>query len=64
MVGNHANGEAARHQLVSVAEAYQSVIHESSSVINLDNISLIQYFKIGKMIFILSLLLLNLVLKQ
>eukprot|EP00842_Homolaphlyctis_polyrhiza_P006860 jgi/Hompol1/763/HPOL_005432-RA len=29
MVGNHANGEAARHQLVSVTEAYQSVLQEA-----------------------------------
>lgn len=29
MVGNHANGEFSRHQLVSVAEAYQSVLQES-----------------------------------
>lgn len=32
MVGNHANGEAARHQLVSVSEAYQSVLLESQTV--------------------------------
>ncbi|KAJ3010638.1 hypothetical protein HKX48_007306 [Thoreauomyces humboldtii] len=31
MVGNHANGEAARHQLVSVAEAYTSVIQEAQT---------------------------------
>ncbi|TPX42567.1 hypothetical protein SeMB42_g05076 [Synchytrium endobioticum] len=30
MVGNHANGEAARHKLVSVAEAYATVMHESN----------------------------------
>ncbi|KAH9269780.1 hypothetical protein BASA83_008095 [Batrachochytrium salamandrivorans] len=29
MVGNHANGEAARHQLVSVTEAYHSVLQEA-----------------------------------
>ncbi|KAJ1548647.1 hypothetical protein HK405_001325 [Cladochytrium tenue] len=29
MVGNHANGEAAKHQLVSVSDAYQAVIHEA-----------------------------------
>jgi hypothetical protein len=32
MVGNHANGEASKHQLVSVSEAYQSVLMESQSV--------------------------------
>nr|KAJ3419320.1 hypothetical protein HK105_007100 [Polyrhizophydium stewartii] len=31
MVGNHANGEAARHQLVSVTEAYQSVLQEAQT---------------------------------
>ncbi|KAJ3127490.1 hypothetical protein HK098_006268 [Nowakowskiella sp. JEL0407] len=31
MVGNHANGEAAKHQLVSVTEAYQSVLTESQT---------------------------------
>ncbi|KAI9355993.1 hypothetical protein DFJ73DRAFT_641345 [Zopfochytrium polystomum] len=29
MVGNHANGEAAKHQLVSVSEAYQTVVQEA-----------------------------------
>ncbi|KAI8924102.1 hypothetical protein BC831DRAFT_467143 [Entophlyctis helioformis] len=29
MVGHHANGEAARHQLVSVSEAYQSALQEA-----------------------------------
>ncbi|KAJ1340406.1 hypothetical protein BSLG_004999 [Batrachochytrium salamandrivorans] len=32
MVGNHANGEAARHQLVSVTEAYHSVLQEAQVV--------------------------------
>ncbi|KAJ3140083.1 hypothetical protein HK100_010581 [Physocladia obscura] len=32
MVGNHANGEAARHQLVSVSEAYQTVLQEARTV--------------------------------
>ncbi|KAI8905723.1 hypothetical protein DFJ77DRAFT_478771 [Powellomyces hirtus] len=31
MVGNHANGEAARHQLVSVSEAYTSVLQEAQA---------------------------------
>ncbi|KAI8827098.1 uncharacterized protein EV422DRAFT_563176 [Fimicolochytrium jonesii] len=31
MVGNHANGEASRHQLVSVAEAYTSVLQEAQT---------------------------------
>ncbi|KAJ3157358.1 hypothetical protein HDU89_002772 [Geranomyces variabilis] len=31
MVGNHANGEAARHQLVSVSEAYASVVQEAQT---------------------------------
>ncbi|KAJ3207583.1 hypothetical protein HDU67_007374 [Dinochytrium kinnereticum] len=31
MVGNHANGEAAKHQLVSVVEAYQTVLHEAQA---------------------------------
>ncbi|KAJ3038902.1 hypothetical protein HDV00_012824 [Rhizophlyctis rosea] len=31
MVGNHANGEAAKHQLVSVSEAYSTVIHEAQA---------------------------------
>ncbi|KAJ3136549.1 hypothetical protein HK101_003996, partial [Irineochytrium annulatum] len=29
MVGNHANGEASRHQLVSVSEAYATVLQEA-----------------------------------
>lgn len=29
MVGNHANGEASRHQLVSVSDAYQTVLQEA-----------------------------------
>jgi hypothetical protein len=29
MVGNHANGEASRHQLVNVLEAYQTVLKEA-----------------------------------
>lgn len=29
MVGNHANGEASKHQLVNVVEAYQTVLHEA-----------------------------------
>ena len=32
MVGNHANGEAARHQLVSVSEAYHTVLQEAETV--------------------------------
>ncbi|KAJ3284908.1 hypothetical protein HDU79_007752 [Rhizoclosmatium sp. JEL0117] len=32
MVGNHANGEAARHQLVSVSEAYQTVLQEARAL--------------------------------
>lgn len=32
MVGNHANGEAAKHQLVSVAEAYHTVMQEAQIV--------------------------------
>ncbi|KAJ3060300.1 hypothetical protein HDU98_003719, partial [Podochytrium sp. JEL0797] len=32
MVGNHANGEAARHQLVSVSEAYQTVVNEARTL--------------------------------
>ncbi|KAJ3008755.1 UNVERIFIED_CONTAM: hypothetical protein HDU68_002967 [Siphonaria sp. JEL0065] len=32
MVGNHANGEAARHQLVSVSEAYQTVLQEARTL--------------------------------
>ena len=32
MVGHHSNGEAARHKLVSVSEAYQAVVQESLSV--------------------------------
>lgn len=32
MVGNHANGEAARHQLINVAEAYQTVFSEANAV--------------------------------
>ncbi|KAJ3106846.1 hypothetical protein HDU96_008099 [Phlyctochytrium bullatum] len=31
MVGNHANGEAAKHQLVSVSEAYQTVLQEAQA---------------------------------
>jgi hypothetical protein len=31
MVGNHSNGEAARHPLVNVADAYQSVVQEAES---------------------------------
>ncbi|KNC97606.1 uncharacterized protein SPPG_07075 [Spizellomyces punctatus DAOM BR117] len=31
MVGNHANGEAAKHQLVSVAEAYTTVLQEAQT---------------------------------
>ncbi|KAJ3327303.1 hypothetical protein HDU76_012036 [Blyttiomyces sp. JEL0837] len=31
MVGNHANGEASKHQLVSVSEAYQTVLQEAGS---------------------------------
>ena len=37
MVGNHANGEASRHQLVSVSEAYQTVIQEAQAVVLLCN---------------------------
>jgi hypothetical protein len=29
MVGNHANGEAAKHQLVNVVDAYQTVLDEA-----------------------------------
>lgn len=32
MVGNHANGEASKHQLVSVTEAYHSVMQEAQTV--------------------------------
>ncbi|KAJ3296182.1 hypothetical protein HK104_001869 [Borealophlyctis nickersoniae] len=32
MVGNHANGEANKHPLVSVAEAYQAVLQEAQMV--------------------------------
>jgi B-box zinc finger len=32
MVGNHANGEASRHQLVNVVEAYQTVLEEAKQV--------------------------------
>jgi len=32
MVGHHSSGEAAKHKLVSVAEAYQTVCQESSVV--------------------------------
>ncbi|KAJ3096081.1 lariat debranching enzyme [Phlyctochytrium planicorne] len=32
MVGNHANGEAAKHQLVSVSEAYQTVLQEAQAI--------------------------------
>jgi hypothetical protein len=32
MVGNHSNGETSKHQLISVNEAYQSVLLESQSV--------------------------------
>jgi len=32
MVGHHSSGEAAKHKLVSVAEAYQTVCQESSIV--------------------------------
>ncbi|KAJ3047942.1 hypothetical protein HK097_011026 [Rhizophlyctis rosea] len=31
MVGNHANGEAAKHQLVSVGEAYSTVLQEATT---------------------------------
>ncbi|KAI9203809.1 uncharacterized protein BJ171DRAFT_622590 [Polychytrium aggregatum] len=31
MVGNHANGEAAKHQLVSVSEAYHTVLEEAQA---------------------------------
>jgi hypothetical protein len=34
MVGNHANGEAAKHQLISVTEAYNTILLESQSVPN------------------------------
>ncbi|KAJ3396295.1 hypothetical protein HDU80_010029 [Chytriomyces hyalinus] len=32
MVGNHANGESAKHQLVSVTEAYQTVLQEARTL--------------------------------
>jgi hypothetical protein len=32
MVGHHASGEAAKHKLVSVSEAYQAVLSEAQSV--------------------------------
>ena len=32
MVGNHANGESAKHQLVSVTEAYNTVLQEAQAI--------------------------------
>jgi hypothetical protein len=34
MVGNHSSGEAAKHPLISVSEAYKSVLDESRNVLD------------------------------
>lgn len=51
MVGNHANGEAARHLLVNVIDAYETVLQESEMVEYPSNFRLIHGLSAGVLLF-------------